>query len=77
MQTGERYRKDAFSLINSADYGSSVWSGSPHAYNTNSAWKVAFYVGYSNNYNRYGSYAVRLVRGGKRQEGVDGFFFCV
>ena len=56
---------------------SSVWSGSPNANNTNNAWNVNFNNGNSNNNNRNNDQYVRLVRGGKRQEGVGGFFFSV
>lgn len=43
---------------------SSVWSGSPDAYNTNYAWSVSFGNGLSSSDQQYrsGSYAVRLVR---------------
>ncbi len=43
---------------------SGVWSGSPYADNSDSAWSVYFYDGASSNANRSINYAVRLVRGG-------------
>jgi len=77
MQTGKYYLMDVFLLINFTDFSSSVWSGSPNANNTNNAWNVNFNNGNSNNNNRNNDQYVRLVRGGKRQEGVGGFFFSV
>jgi hypothetical protein len=53
-----------------------VWSGSPNADNSDNAWNVNFNNGNSNANNRNNNNAVRLVRGGKWQEGADGFFFC-
>jgi hypothetical protein len=40
------------------------WSSSLYVGSTNSAWYVNFYYGYVSLNLRYGSYAVRLVRGG-------------
>ncbi|XOF32560.1 MAG: DUF1566 domain-containing protein [Candidatus Electrothrix sp. YB6] len=42
-----------------------VWSRSPAAAYSGSAWYVYFGYGYSNVYNRYSYAAVRLVRGGQ------------
>ncbi|MCI5178095.1 MAG: DUF1566 domain-containing protein [Candidatus Electrothrix sp. AW3_4] len=42
-----------------------VWSGSPRAYNSDNAWYVGFYGGYSVSDSRLYAYAVRLVRGGQ------------
>ncbi len=44
---------------------SSVWSGSPFAFNSAYAWSVNFAGGNSRAYDRGDSYAVRLVRGGQ------------
>lgn len=44
---------------------SNVWSGSPHAYNSNLAWGVYFGYGYTDNYGRSNALSVRLVRGGQ------------
>ena len=61
---------DRYSPAIDAEYfpnavSSSVWSGSPHAYYANYAWKVYFYSGYSYYKYRAYRYAVRLVRGGQ------------
>lgn len=42
-----------------------VWSGSPYAYNSDYAWNVYFYAGYSFYGFRYYSGQVRLVSGGQ------------
>lgn len=42
-----------------------VWSGSPYAYNTSSAWYVHFGYGSSNYYYRNDLNGVRVVRGGQ------------
>lgn len=42
-----------------------VWSGSPDASNTNLAWNVGFYNGYSSNDDRNDDRHVRLVRAGQ------------
>jgi len=44
---------------------SNSWSGTPHATNTASAWKVDFFYGSSKYEPRSSSYAVRLVRDGR------------
>ncbi len=44
---------------------SDVWSGSPYAGNSYSAWSVNFYSGYAGGSNRDGYDHVRLVRGGQ------------
>ncbi|WOO31813.1 IPTL-CTERM sorting domain-containing protein [Diaphorobacter limosus] len=44
---------------------SDVWSGSPNANGSNSAWYVDFNDGYANSFNRSYSFLVRLVRAGQ------------
>ncbi|MCI5149237.1 MAG: DUF1566 domain-containing protein [Candidatus Electrothrix sp. MAN1_4] len=44
---------------------SGVWSGSPGAFNSGSAWYVGFFAGYSGVVFRNHYYAVRLVCGGQ------------
>jgi hypothetical protein len=72
-------RKELESLVEVACYGpalnanvfpndpsSWVWSSSPYANNAGSAGVVYFVNGYASGFsNRYGYYAVRLVRGGQ------------
>ena len=41
------------------------WSGSPNAVNSDYAWNVDFYYGFSYDYYRGNAGAVRLVRGGQ------------
>ncbi|MCI5220348.1 MAG: hypothetical protein D3914_14435 [Candidatus Electrothrix sp. LOE2] len=71
MITGERYRAGCVFSLQTL-----LTSGSPNAGNSDNAWNVNFNNGNSNNDNRDNNNAVRLVRGGKWQEGADGFFFC-
>ncbi len=47
------------------DNASNVWSSSPFAYNTTSAWYVTFATGESFNYTRDHALQVRLVRSGQ------------